>query len=83
MKIEKLSLNGIKNVLSRAELKKIMAGSGGGGPGCENGGWEIPCCTCYTSESQTYYPQSPPLTYLCSCFCTELGYPNGENDCPY
>jgi len=29
MKTEKLSLSGIKNVLSRAELKKIMAGSGG------------------------------------------------------
>jgi len=27
MKTEKLSLNGIKNVLSRAEMKKIMAGS--------------------------------------------------------
>jgi len=33
MKIQKLSLSGIKNVLSRAELKTIMAGSGGGGGG--------------------------------------------------
>ncbi|SFF48889.1 hypothetical protein SAMN03003324_04168 [Pedobacter antarcticus] len=38
MKIEKLSLSNVKNVLSRAELKSIMAGSGssvnggGGGP---------------------------------------------------
>ena len=30
MKIKKLSLDSVKNVLSRAELKKIMAGSGGG-----------------------------------------------------
>jgi hypothetical protein len=30
MKKEKLSQKSIKNVLSRAELKKIMAGSGGG-----------------------------------------------------
>jgi hypothetical protein len=29
MKTEKLSLKSIKNVLSRAEMKKIMAGSGG------------------------------------------------------
>jgi hypothetical protein len=29
MKSEKLSLKGISNVLSRAEMKKIMAGSGG------------------------------------------------------
>jgi len=33
MKIEKLSLRNVKNVLSRAELKQIMAGSGGGGGG--------------------------------------------------
>jgi hypothetical protein len=29
MKTEKLSLKSIKNVLSRAEMKKIMAGSSG------------------------------------------------------
>ena len=33
MKREKLSLSGIKNALSRAELKNIMAGSGPGGGG--------------------------------------------------
>ncbi|WP_143007922.1 hypothetical protein [Pedobacter antarcticus] len=33
MKIEKLSLSNVKNVLSRAELKSIMAGSGTGGDG--------------------------------------------------
>ena len=39
MKIEKLSLGSIKNVLSRAELKKIMAGSGpGGAPPGDGGG---------------------------------------------
>jgi hypothetical protein len=36
MKIEKLSLKSIKNGLNRDELKKIMAGSGGGTGG--NGG---------------------------------------------
>jgi hypothetical protein len=33
MQTQKLSLGSIKNVLSRAEMKKIMAGSDGGG-GC-------------------------------------------------
>ncbi|MES2109052.1 MAG: hypothetical protein V4577_09910 [Bacteroidota bacterium] len=31
--MQKLSLKGIKNVLSRAELREIMAGSGPGGGG--------------------------------------------------
>ena len=34
MKKEKLSLKSIKNVLSRAEMKTIMAGSGSGPGGC-------------------------------------------------
>jgi len=50
MKTEKLSLKSIKNVLSRAEMKKIMAGSGGGN--CAGGnatcGWVdglfVTCC---------------------------------------
>ena len=33
MKIQKLSLKDVKNVLSRAELKKIMGG--GGSSGCD------------------------------------------------
>jgi len=39
MKKEKLNLKGIRNVLSRNELKEIMAGSGGGGGACD----ERPC----------------------------------------
>jgi len=31
MRTEKLSLKNIKNVLSRSEMKRVMAGSGGGG----------------------------------------------------
>ncbi len=46
MKKEKLSLNSIKNVLTRAEMKKIMAGSGpcngGCGPGCAD-----TICACF------------------------------------
>ncbi|HVW12401.1 MAG TPA: hypothetical protein VHB54_01180 [Mucilaginibacter sp.] len=37
MKKDKLSLKGIKNVLSRDEMKMIMAGSGSGGPGGSGG----------------------------------------------
>ena len=46
MKTEKLSLKSIKNVLSRAELKKIMAG-GSAGPCscCGPGGYNY--CYCY------------------------------------
>ncbi|MES2109050.1 MAG: hypothetical protein V4577_09900 [Bacteroidota bacterium] len=36
MKKEKLNLKGIKNALSRGELKEIMAGSGGGGGACDD-----------------------------------------------
>ncbi|MGZ3998997.1 MAG: hypothetical protein ACXVIY_00110 [Mucilaginibacter sp.] len=43
MKTQKLNLKSIKNVLSRAEMKKITAGSGGGPGGgggiCDN----VPC----------------------------------------
>jgi len=55
MKIEKLSLKGIENVLSREELKKISAGSGSGPciphgqTNCNNPG--ATCCPglqCYT-----------------------------------
>lgn len=35
MEIKKMSLANIKGKLSRAEMKKIMAGSGGGGGGCQ------------------------------------------------
>ncbi|MFC0513595.1 hypothetical protein ACFFGT_05260 [Mucilaginibacter angelicae] len=45
MKKEKLSLSGIKNVLSRAELKKIMAGSSNRCDYCGAGGYV--CCACY------------------------------------
>jgi hypothetical protein len=56
MKIEKMSLKGIKNVLSRAEMKKIMAVSGGGGgpncppPACCEGFHYCPCVGCLTDD---------------------------------
>lgn len=42
MKIKKLSLSNVKNVLSRAELKSIMAGSGSSGGGGGGGGGGYP-----------------------------------------
>jgi len=45
MNIEKLSLASVKNVLSRAELKKIMAGSGGGSGGGGGTGGDGGDCT--------------------------------------
>lgn len=46
MKIEKMSLRSIKNVLSRAEMKKIMAGS------CGIAGFDnYYCCTSAGSGS--------------------------------
>jgi len=45
MKVEKLSFFTIKNKLSRSELKKIMAGTGGSGctPECPS---TLVCCKC-------------------------------------
>jgi len=59
MKMQKLSLKGIKNVLSRAELREIMAGSGPGGggglpDGCGSG--------CYTNV-----PNSCPNIFCTIC----------------
>jgi hypothetical protein len=54
MKTEKLSLKGIKSVLSRRELKRIMAGGSGGGGGCQQqqdffcGEGAPPCCPGYS-----------------------------------
>lgn len=49
MKTEKLNLKSINNVLSRSEMKKIMAGSGNCVYGSENCvyiyGGTLPCCT--------------------------------------
>ena len=90
MKIQKLSFSGIKNVLSRDELKKIMAGSGSCTPSsCTNEGLSIPCCTCDISTLNpcddlysVYLKFSTPIAYECNCFCQAWGYSGGVNDCP-
>jgi hypothetical protein len=54
MKTQKMSLTNIQKKLSRAEMKNIMAGSGGGGysgpcgPSCSAQG---PTCQCYSNDS--------------------------------
>ena len=90
MKIQKLSFGGIKNVLSRDELKKIMAGSGSCSPSsCTNDGLAIPCCQCYPTKTDCFqnvgydYLKFPsPIPYECNCFCQAWGYSGGYNDCP-
>ena len=55
MKTQRMSLAGIKNVLSRAEMRKIMAGSGGScyGQACGwIGGVYVSCCG---SEPMCYH----------------------------
>jgi len=49
MKKEKLSLNSVKNVLSRGEMKKIMAGSGGSVQ-CYCDGTFLGYCGCNTTQ---------------------------------
>jgi hypothetical protein len=68
MKKEKLSLNGIKNVLSRKEMKKIMAGSG-----------IYACCQCFWDGgiynvilANTINPNEN-----CGQFCASKGYQDG------
>jgi len=79
MKIEKLNLSGIKNALSRSELKKIMAGSGGGGG-------TIPCCQCGIgcpgTDKIRYVCFQGADTNNCSTYCAQNGFPIGYPDCP-
>ncbi|MDB4903002.1 MAG: hypothetical protein JWQ63_2283 [Mucilaginibacter sp.] len=56
MKTEKLSLKGIKNVLSRGELKRIMAGSGNcsGLNGACGVGTQAVCCSGLTCRTTVF-----------------------------
>jgi hypothetical protein len=82
MKKQRMSLNSIKNVLSRAEMRNIMAGSGGGGSsghGCSNSS-----CTVY--DGIYTYPGLCGTGYG-GCLCmTRIGQytPNGGvSHCAY
>jgi len=60
MKTQKMSFKNIKDVLSRDEMKEIMAGSGGSG----NGGCSVSICfscvqTAANSSCAVYYGSNP------------------------
>ncbi len=61
MKTEKLSMAGIKSVLSRAEMKTIMAGSG---TTC------VKCCWTGTNNCSTGTNVSNPSDYTCTSGAT-------------
>jgi len=67
MKKEKLSLGSIKNVLSRKEMKQIMAGSG-----------IYYCCLCSWDGGiySIILADTIPNT-TCGQFCSGLGYQTG------
>ncbi|MFC0513594.1 hypothetical protein ACFFGT_05255 [Mucilaginibacter angelicae] len=71
MKKEKLGLNAIKNVLSRAELKKIMAGSGNRCDYCGPGGYI--CCACYLNDNPNPSLKGPYCADSCTNYCTANG----------
>ena len=60
MKTKKMSFKNIKDVLSREEMKKIMAGSGGGGA----------CGTCTGHGGTTEDCATGPVTGVCFCSYT-------------
>jgi hypothetical protein len=69
MKIEKMSLKSIKNVLSRSEMKNIMAGSGPGrGCGIQGSSCLQSCCAgfyCVDTYLKGYTCQSCTGTTRC------------------
>jgi len=67
-------MQGIKNVLSRNELKSIMAGSGGGGCMGSTCGFNIFCCGCPGFDSPI--PAGPFFVSCdgnCPTLCESLG----------
>ena len=71
MKPKKLSFSEIKNVLSRSEMKQIMAGSGT----CQakvstgNGSW-VPIIGLSSQEAQSY----PGMTNWCCASCSSASW---------
>jgi hypothetical protein len=78
MQTKKMSLANIQGKLSRAEMKNIMAGSGGS---CSTSS-----CTVYDRSSGTtyscqcgYVTMDPSYPYTANCECsTSLGYYNPD-----
>jgi hypothetical protein len=67
MKIEKLSLKNIKNVMSRDELKSIMAGSSNRCDFCGAGGYI--CCACFLGTNTCPSLLGPYCHDTCAGFC--------------
>jgi hypothetical protein len=78
MKKEKLSLAAITNRLSRAELKKVMAGSTGPCSFCGPGGYN--CCGCYNTVPHNGYLVVGDACGNGSCdtYCHGLGFAGGD-----
>ena len=68
MKTEKLSLKGIKNVLSRSEMKNIMAGSGSTSCSlvCTDNGVRKDVASCSSADAHTACG-SDLSTTTCTC----------------
>jgi hypothetical protein len=64
METKKLSLKSVKNVLSRGEMKKIMAGSGG----------VTCCCSAWVGATQRVLDGSG---INCYDFCVSVGFQTG------
>lgn len=78
MKTEKLNLKSIKNVLSRAEMKKIMAGSGGGGTGgTDSCPVNTPVYSCYDASTGNVWTVEwccgPGPNYVGPVTCSFIG----------
>jgi hypothetical protein len=54
MKKQKLDLKSVKNALSRAEMRKIMAGSDGCGTGCYGGCFGTFCNACVSDGNGSH-----------------------------
>ena len=81
MKKKKLSFDSIKNSLSRAELKQIMAGSSGGGgnnppPICPSGTavWSCSSPGYGTWTTAWCCPGNPNTGYVVPTTCYIIGY---------
>ena len=61
--LEKISFSKIKDVLSRYEMRNIMAGSDGGGTACYGICGNLICCKCPDGRSYCLASVSACLTF--------------------
>gem|GEM_PF-976525 len=70
MRKEKLNFKGVRNVLKRSEMRKVMAGSG-----------SAECCECSDGGNPTFLCNSN-LQITCDSFCKLSGYGGGTGPHP-